>query len=194
MPRTTKIPLDTVLRSKRMAQTSGESVEPRILVAGIGNRLMGDDGFGPRVIDLLSSAVVPASVDLRDFGTAGLTIATELEEYDLVIFLDSADVEGEPGVIFKTEVVVEGGLDDMPGISRFTLHEVGLEGLLEFSKAMGTLPSKVILIGCKPKSVSPGLELSKELEEATHRAADMVLDTLQHYLSERGKRQKRRFL
>lgn len=170
-----------------MAKTSVESLGSRILVAGIGNRLMGDDGFGPRVIDLLSTFDIPNSVDLRDFGTAGLTIATDLEEYDLVIFLDSADVEGGPGVIFKTGVVVEGGLDDMAEISRFTLHEVGLEGLLRFSKAIGTLPSKVILIGCKPKAVGPSLELSSEVEEATHRAAEMVQNTLKQILSERKK-------
>lgn len=165
-----------------MVKKSEKSLGSRILVAGIGNRLMGDDGFGPRVVDLLSTFDVPKGVDLRDFGTAGLTIATDLDEYDLAIFLDSADVEGEPGVIFKTEVVVEGGLDDMAEISRFSLHEVGLDGLLRFSKAIGTLPSKVILIGCKPKVVEPSLELSFEVEEATHRAAEMVLDALSQYV------------
>ena len=75
----------------------------------------------------------------------------------------------------------------MAEISRFTLHEVGLEGLLRFSKAIGTLPSKVILIGCKPKAVGPSLELSSEVEEATHRAAEMVQNTLKQILSERKK-------
>ena len=165
-----------------MAKKSEESSGSRILVAGIGNRLMGDDGFGPRVIDLLSEFDISESVDIRDFGTAGLTIATDLEEYDLVIFLDSADVEGEPGVLFKTEVAVEGDLDDMAEISRFSLHEVGLEGLLRFSKAIGTIPSKVILIACKPKVVEPSLEISPEVEEATRRVAEMVLDILSQYI------------
>ncbi len=161
-----------------MAKKSEESLGSRILVAGIGNRLMGDDGFGPRVIDLLSAFDVPKNVDLRDFGTAGLTIATDLEEYDLVIFLDSADVEGEPGKIFKTEVIVEGGLDDMAEISRFTLHEVGLEGLLRFARAIGTLPRRVLFIGCKPKVVAPSLDLSPEVKRAAHRAVGMVLDVV----------------
>ena len=46
----------------------------RILVAGVGNRLMGDDGFGPRVTDVLTNYHLPGYVDLRDFGTAGITI------------------------------------------------------------------------------------------------------------------------
>jgi hydrogenase maturation protease len=96
--------------------------------------------------------------------------------------LDSADVEGGPGKIFKTEVMVEGELENMAEISRLTLHEIGLEGLLRFSKAIGTLPLKAILIGCRPKVVEPSLELSAEVEEATQRAAEMVLDTLSQYV------------
>ena len=64
----------------------------RILVAGIGNRLMGDDGFGPRVIDILESMELPENVEVRDIGTAGITIATDLSDYDFVIFLDTMNM------------------------------------------------------------------------------------------------------
>ena len=60
----------------------------KVLVAGVGNRLMGDDGFGPRVIDVLSNYSIPDHVELRDVGTAGITIATDLSDYDEIIFLD----------------------------------------------------------------------------------------------------------
>lgn len=150
----------------------------KILVAGVGNRLMGDDGFGPRVIDLLVTSQVPKNVELRDMGTAGLTVATDLGDFDLVVFLDSMDMSGEPGRLIQTEVEVEGGLDDMAELARVTLHEVGLEGLLRFAKEIGTLPSKVILIGCKPKTVELSLDLSQEVEDATQRAVDMVMGIL----------------
>jgi len=150
----------------------------KILVAGVGNRLMGDDGFGSRVIDLLASTRIPQNVELRDLGTAGLTIATDLNEYELVIFLDSMDMEGDPGRLHLTEMNVKEGLDDVTELAKVTLHEAGLEGLLRFSKAIGTLPPKVILIGCKPKALGPSLELSPEVEEATYRAVYMVLNIL----------------
>ena len=153
----------------------------RVLVAGIGNRLMGDDGFGPRVIDLLSSINVPDNVELRDFGTAGLTIATDLEEFDLVIFLDSMQMEGEYGHLFKTQLVVEENLEDIGELARTSLHEVGLEGLLRFSKAIGTLPAEVYLIGCKPKNIEPSLDLSSEVEKASHKAVDMVIDIIESH-------------
>ncbi len=148
-------------------------------MAGIGNRLMGDDGFGPRVVELLSSLPLPEWVELRDFGTAGVTIATELEDYDAVIFIDSMEMDGPPGTLKRMDVKVddlEAGTSDLV---RFTLHEVGVEGLLRFSKAIGTLPTRVILVGCKPKRVAPGLSLSEEVERAARRAIKMILDILE---------------
>ena len=155
-----------------------------VLIAGVGNRLMGDDGFGPRVVDLLSSAHLPENVEARDIGTAGLTIATDLSEYDLVVFVDSVKIEGEPGQLQKSGIMIEEEAGNISELSRFTLHEVGLEGLLKFAKAIGALPPKVILIGCKPKALGPTLELSPEVEDALQAAAEMVIDTVEEFLSE----------
>jgi len=154
--------------------------DPRkILVAGIGNRLIGDDGFGPRVADLLSDRELPENVEARDFGTAGLTIATDLADYDLVIFIDSMDHEGEPGSLHKSRLRVEEGVDDISELARLTLHEAGLEGLLRFSKSIGTLPEDIFLIGCKPKKLGPSLELSPEVEAALDRAVAIVDEILE---------------
>ena len=155
----------------------------RILVAGVGNRLMGDDGFGPRVVELLSSRPLPEGVEVRDIGTAGLTIATDLEEYDGVIFLDSMEGEGEPGTLRRMRLEVEGG--DVEGLARVTLHEVGLEGLLRFAEALGVLPRETYVIGCKPGSVEPRLSLSAEVEEAAHRAVELVLETIEEIKKKR---------
>ena len=162
--------------------SSKSSSTKKILIAGVGNRLMGDDGFGPRVIDLLSSTPLPENVEARDIGTAGLTIATDLIEYDLVVFVDSVNIEGEPGQLHKSGILVEEGGWDAAELSRFTLHEVGLEGLLKFAKAIGALPPRVILIGCKPKALGPSLELSPEVEDTLQRAADMALATVEDFL------------
>lgn len=148
------------------------------MVAGVGNRLMGDDGFGPRVIDLLLPIQLPENIELRDIGTAGLTIATDLSEYDTVIFLDSMKMGGEPGRLSRVEIDVEDVREDVGELARVSLHEVGLEGLLKFSKAIGTLPSRVVLVGCEPKDLGPGLRLSDEVERAAHEAVDMVLEIL----------------
>jgi hydrogenase maturation protease len=154
----------------------------RILVAGVGNRLMGDDGFGPRVIDILCNYTFPEYVKLRDIGTAGITIATDLSDYDLVVFLDSMNFEGDPGKVVKNTLKVEEGIEDISELAKTTLHEVGLEGLLRFSKSIGTLPSEVILIGCKPKTITVSLDLSPEVEEATVMAANMVKKLIENMI------------
>jgi hydrogenase maturation protease len=151
----------------------------RILVAGIGNRLMGDDGFGPRVVDLLLSMELPERVEARDFGTAGLTVATELEDYDVAIFVDSMESSGEPGTLVKTEVSVEGGIEEAGELARLTLHEVGLEGLLKLSRSIGTLPGKIYLVGCVPKVIEPSLDLSPGVEAATAEATSIVIELIE---------------
>ena len=154
----------------------------RILVAGIGNRLIADDGFGPRVIDLLSKNELPENVEVRDFGTAGITIATDLEDYDVIIFVDSADHEGGPGSLTKSRLIVEDGIDDVADLARMTLHEVGLEGLLRFSKSIGTLPNDIFLVGCKPEKLTPSLELSPEVEKSLDKAVAIVYEILDKIL------------
>lgn len=153
-----------------------------VLVAGVGNRLMGDDGFGPRVIDALSSLNIPEYIELRDAGTAGITIATDLEDYDMVIFIDSMEMEGEPGKLKKARVENIEKLEGMDELAGMTLHEAGLEGLLRFSKTIGTLPSTVYLIGCKPDSTAPSLELSPIVENVIKTAVNMVLEILEKEL------------
>ncbi len=170
------------ITSERIAMDDSEDSPPRILVAGIGNRLIADDGFGPRVVDLLSERELPDYVEVRDFGTAGMTIATDLADYDAVIFIDSSDHEGEPGSLYKTRLLVEEGVEDIGELARLTLHEAGLEGLLRFSKSIGTLPDDIFLIGCKPKVLGPSLELSPEVEAALGNAVAIVEEILEKIL------------
>ena len=150
-----------------------------ILIAGIGNRLRGDDGFGPRVIDILSTYSLPENVEIRDVGTAGITIATDFSDYNEILFLDAMEMEGAPGKIIMDLIKIENINENISELAKTSLHEVGLEGLLHFSKAIGALPPKVILIGCKPKNIDISLDLSKEVEEATVNAARMVIDYLE---------------
>jgi hydrogenase maturation protease len=151
----------------------------RILVAGIGNLLMGDDAFGPMVIKALEKEEFPENIELRDMGTAGITVATDLEGYDTVIFIDSMDMEGEPGTLRQIQVDVEKITPtEARELSKLTLHEVGLEGLLKFSKAIGSLPPIVYIIGCKPESLGASYKLSQRVHEAVPEAVKRVIKLL----------------
>jgi hydrogenase maturation protease len=152
--------------------------EKKVLIAGIGNRLMGDDGFGPRVIDLLEGVTLPSNVDARDFATAGLTVATELDKYDAVIFLDTINLMENPGELHAIDISEIGEIDDAMVKPRAGLHDVGLPGLLRLAQTMGTIPHRIILIGCEPKSITQSLDLSEEVRRATQSAVGMVINIL----------------
>jgi hydrogenase maturation protease len=139
---------------------------------------MSDDGFGPRVIDLLESMNLPDEVEIRDAGTAGITIATDLADYEVVIFIDSMEINGPPGNVSMNKLEVKNSGGNISELARTTLHEVGLEGLIKFSKAIGTLPETVYIIGCRPKILEPSLELSEKVEKALVRAVELVLKLL----------------
>lgn len=140
---------------------------------------MGDDGFGPRVIDLLLSYSLPQNVVLWDLGTAGLTVASDLSEYDFIIFLDTIEGSGEPGTLYKRKITVDAvSVEDITDLVSLSLHEAGLEGLLKIAKALGTLPSRIILIGCHPKSLEPSLKLTKAVEVAVKKAVSLVMEIL----------------
>lgn len=154
-------------------------MEKKTIIAGIGNRLLSDDGFGPRVIDLLTQMDLPEEIELRDMGTAGLTIASDLSDYTRAIFLDTMEMDAAPGKLHVSRLKVDGTQENVIDLSRTTLHDAGLEGLLKFAKAINVLPEEVYLIGCKPKSLEVGLELSNEVEKATHAAVKKVLGLLE---------------
>lgn len=152
----------------------------RILIAGVGNRIMRDDGFGPRVIELLSTLDILENVDLKDFGISGIYAAFDLSGYDFAIFVDSINIEGKPGELKVIEVDLEKILGGDSRIAELSLHEAGLEALLKFSKAIGTLPSRIILVGCIPKEISLGYELSEEVEHAAHEAVKMIMEKIKN--------------
>jgi len=169
---------------------------PKILVAGIGNKYMGDDGFGPRVVDALlnhlssADSDVNADVDVRDVGLCGVTLAPDLADYSLVIFLDAVQRGGSPGTLYRAEIKAEdvsiwnenAGKEAI--LSPISIHETRLEELLRFAKAIGTLPEKVIFIGCEIKEVKLGEEMSEEVENAVKKAMNIVLEEVSRYLSE----------
>ena len=78
--------------------------EPQILVAGVGNSWLQDDGFGSKVIEALDGATLPTGVTLLDSGTGGLDLAYELMRgYDALVLVDVSRQGGEPGTLYVME-------------------------------------------------------------------------------------------
>lgn len=150
----------------------------KILVAGIGNKLKSDDGFGPQVVEELTKRELPPDVDVIDYGTSSLKALLDLKEYDLVIFVDAIDKGKKAGEIF----IVKPRLEELEETIEISLHEVDLEKMLTMAKTLKMLPKKVIIIGCQPKELSDEIKMSEEVKEAVKKTVEIIVKILKNEL------------
>ena len=150
----------------------------KVLVAGFGNILRGDDGFGVMVSrSLIARGAGPTDVKVIEVGISGITLVQELMDgYDGLLILDAVDRGGEPGTVYFFEPEVE----DPGAIPRHELyecmadiHQTDPAKALLLAKALGGLPRKVLIIGCQPQCCD---DLGAELSEPVQRAVEKVLE------------------
>jgi hydrogenase maturation protease len=132
----------------------------RILVAGVGNVLRGDDGFGPAVTELLGH--LPAGAEVVETGTGGVALLQELMVgCDGLVLVDACDRGAEPGTVFVLEPDVGEGVH-VPDV-----HLANPDRVLSMAKTMGYLPDRVRIIGCQPLDVE---EMCQGLSPVVQRA------------------------
>jgi hydrogenase maturation protease len=155
---------------------------PRILVAGIGNIFMGDDAFGVEVVRVLSRRSLPRSVRLVDFGIRGLDLAYALlDGYDLTILIDATVRGGPPGTLYTLEPELP---DSASG--EFESHGMTPVKVLALASRLGGTIGRVVLVGCEPAPLDPGMDpldipegLSTPVSRAVEAAADRVVALIQ---------------
>jgi hydrogenase maturation protease len=132
----------------------------RILVAGVGNVLRGDDGFGPAVTLLLGD--LPDGADVIETGIGGIALLQEIMAgCDGLILIDAVDRGAAPGTVFVLEPEVGEG-EHQPDV-----HLANPDRVLSMAKTMGFLPDRVRIIGCQPEDVD---ELCQGLSPVVQRA------------------------
>jgi hydrogenase maturation protease len=161
----------------------------RVLVAGIGNIFLGDDGFGVEVVQRLSGRKLPEGVEVVDFGIRGMDLAYALQEgYDLVVFVDATQRGGEPGTVYLIEPEIE---ED--GAVSLDTHGMNPVKVIKLSRALGASPTRTLVVGCEPQVIPgrgggsqthPGsqpnpyddmlMELSEPVRTAVEEAAKLV--------------------
>ena len=152
----------------------------RILVAGIGNAWLKDDGFGGEVVKRLEGRELPEGTVVLDFGTGGLDLAYELMRgYDALVLVDVSRQGGEPGTLYVMEALeeeVEAGIEDGQVINP---HAMDPHTVLRFVKTVGAWPGKVVVVACEPAQVEEmGLGLSDDVARAVDGAVELVVHTI----------------
>ena len=150
---------------------------PRVLVAGVGNDLLGDDGFGIEVVRRFSEEGVPEGVEAFESGIAGIRMVQELMDgYEALVIVDATDRGEEPGTVYLLEVEVP----DPDGLAEEERQELLADThltvpskALTLARALEVLPPRVYILGCQPQECGLGLGLSEPVRrgaiEATRR-------------------------
>ena len=149
----------------------------RVLVAGIGNIFLGDDGFGVEVVRRLAGSGLPEGVEVKDFGIRGLDLAYALQDgYELVVFVDATPRGDEPGTVYLIEPEIE---DD--GEISLDTHGMDPVKVIKLARALGARPTRTLVVGCEPQVVVSGedyddmlMELSEPVRAAVEEAAKLV--------------------
>ena len=144
-------------------------MKPRILIMGLGNLLMGDEGIGIRCIEYLREQPVPEGTDLLDGGTAGFQLLSILDQYRYVILIDASTGGGIPG---EVQVLRPRFAADFP--RSLTSHDIGLRDLVQAAELLDDLP-EIYLITVNVRQVQQvTMEISTDLEEAPRKVYEAV--------------------
>lgn len=163
----------------------------RILVAGVGNVFLGDDGFGVEVAKQLLGETLPEGVSVGDFGIRGVHLAYQLlEGYDTVILVDAARRGEPPGTVF----VLEPDFSDEHAIERgengFLLdaHSMDPELVLGMVDSLGGKVDRVVIVGCEPESIEERMGLSDVVAAAIPNAVTMITELIERDLTRSSER------
>jgi hydrogenase maturation protease len=149
----------------------------KILVAGVGNIFLGDDGFGVEVAFALSRQQLPEGVSVKDFGIRGFDLAYALlDPWDAVIIVDALPRGQAAGTLY----VVEPDLAAASAETAINPHGMDPVRVLNLAASQGAITAQVLVLGCEPQDFGDELEgrmgLSAPVQAAVEEAAKMVLE------------------
>jgi hydrogenase maturation protease len=156
----------------------------RMMIAGVGNIFLGDDGFGVEVARRLAAVGLPGWVRVADYGISGMHLAYDLAEgYETTILIDAAARGGEPGTVYVIEVdparaATAGAGQGGPTGESPLLDAHGMQPDVVFSMLdmLGIEAGRILVVGCEPASTDEGIGLSAPVTAAVDEAVRVVLD------------------
>jgi hydrogenase maturation protease len=150
-----------------------------ILVAGIGNIFLGDDGWGVEVVRRLASRPLPEGVRVADFGIRGVHLAFELLEHpdETTVLVDITPRGGEPGTVY----LIEPDLEALAGYATGPADAHGMtpDAVFALLRSMGGTPGRVWIVGCEPLTTEEEMGLSPPVEGAVDEAVMLILDLIE---------------
>lgn len=162
----------------------------KVLVAGIGNIFLGDDGFGLEVVSRLRHRSLPDWVTVSDFGIRSYDLAYALmNDWDLAILVDALPRGNAPGTLYVLEPELRENRDTIA----VDAHSMNPVAVLQLVQAMGGQPTRVLVVGCEPATLEPDPEgnfiLSAPVNTAVEEAVRMVEELITSTRSEASRQE-----
>ncbi len=148
-----------------------------ILVAGIGNVLLGDDGFGVEVANRLGVRELPPGVRVSEFGIRGVHLAYELlDGYDGLILIDAVPMGETPGTLAVIEPDEVGGVIEDGTSALLDAHNMGPDVVLSTLARLGGTVERIVVIGCQPANLEEGIGLSSAVADVVDEAVELCVE------------------
>lgn len=146
-----------------------------ILVLGVGNILLSDDGLGVHTLRAIDAGFdIPDSVLRLDGGVMGLDLIQHICDCTYLLIIDAIDASLLPGSIVR----IEGVAIQMALANKLSIHQLGIQEVLATCRLMGHLPSHIVMIGMQPESINWGLEMTQTVTSRLDHLIVQVIDQL----------------
>jgi hydrogenase maturation protease len=146
----------------------------KIVILGVGNLLLSDEGVGVHVANELIKMDLPPGVSVVEGGTDGFRLLNVITEADRLIVIDSVKGGAEPGSIYRFNI---NEVRNCPPGFMTSVHQIGILEVINLSELVGKKPHTTV-IGVEPKSLAMSLELSPEIKAKIPRIIELILDEL----------------
>lgn len=159
-------------------ELKNKTSEDKIVILGLGNILLSDEGVGVKVVqDLMKNYQFPETVEIVDGGVGAFSLLPYIESAKKLLVIDAILGGKPPGTIykFKNEEIPIQIMD------RLSVHEVSFSDILNFAKLRESYPEELVIIGIEPQSLSLGLELSEIIKENYKNLLNEVLSQLKDW-------------
>ncbi len=162
--------------NSKLKIVNGKSIKRSVVVLGLGNPLMADEGIGVFLIERLAGIAEEfQNVDFIDAGTGGMSILHAIEGRRKAVIVDCAFMDEPPGAIRR---FTPDQVQSRKVLAHQSLHEADLLGVLSLAERLGQCPEQVVFFGIQPEAVEPRQGLSQSLSENIDRYVSKIKSEL----------------
>jgi hydrogenase maturation protease len=160
------------------------AANPKIVIIGVGNLLLKDEGVGVQVAEELKKKELPEGVEVYDGAVEGIGLLDFFRQASQVLLIDAAEMNLKPGAVVR---FTPAEVRSKKSVPRFSLHDIGLLEVLELARILGASPPEVIIFGIQPKEITWGMELSAEVQASVPQVVALICKEIQERIAPEDK-------